>query len=222
MAQDWIASGAFLPSYQGTNGAKFSPKPVWQGALTVSGESGYFATAWFSVGLDEVLYGDRYADEEEFDDEVDLIAGRVGSWGRCNYSVDLGYYFIRPLTDVLNANAQIGCGPQSFQPFFRGEVYSPSKSGGPKKGLITALGLEHNFQNGGWSLLLKEWLKHDSGAFGFDSGYLAQGFIGVNFTPQWNEGKLTIKTGLSWSAPLTVDDSREEGAVWNVGFQYLF
>lgn len=194
--------------YLGGDGATFYKGPVLQSDVYVNWKNGVFADVWTSTSNNTQI---------EFDKEVDLAVGRGGNVGPMKYLVDVEYYVIKGI-DVLNANIEVGRGGS----FARLEAYSPRASGGPRKGLITAVGhrAELPIGHSRVSAVGQGWLKGDSGCFGFDKALLAQGYVGLK-VGLWHGASLV--GGARLSTPISkVGDGRKKEAVWETGLSHSF
>ncbi len=202
-AQEVSVTSKAKGMYLGADGARFFDEgPVLHSDLSLSWKSGVFAGIWTSTGANT---------RRGFDKEIDGILGYESSLGKVSYTVDVEYFAVQGV-DVANANLELGVGPA----FIRIEAYTPMQKNGPRKGLVTSAGLRYDLGLSKHLVLNLEGLtKYDSGAFGYDSGWLAQGFSGLSLSV--NE-KTSVVGGIRWSTPLThMTDGRKSEAVWEVG-----
>lgn len=206
-AQQITATSKAKGDYLGADGAIFYDGAVLQSDLSLSWKSGLFAGIWTSTAANTAL---------EFDKEVDMFVGYGSKVGRLKYTLDAVYFVVQGI-DVANANLELGLGPT----FVRVEGYTPVQSGGPRKGLIFATGVRQDFQVAERIVLnAAGLLKHDSGAFGFDRGWLAQGYTGLSVEIV---KKTSLVGGARWSTPLSkMTDGRKTEIVWELGVSRSF
>ena len=205
-AQEVSVTSMIRSVYMGQQGSIFADKAVSQTDLYLSWQNGIFSDVWFSTGADT---------KAEFDKELDLIVGRAGSHGEIKYSTDFEYFVIQGV-DVVNVNGAIG---YKFL-LVKLEAYSPIQKGGPRKGLISSVGFQVN--QASLSEHIKrlkfnvgEWVKYDTGSFGFHEIWLLQGQLKGIFSLSEKTG---IGAGLRWSVPITSSqDSRKGEIVWEFG-----
>lgn len=194
--------------YLGGNGAVFYDGPVLQSDLYLGWDSGFFVDVWTSTAANT---------RRNFDKEIDFIIGYNGQIGDMKFAVDVGY-FVLVISDVVNLNVDLNpIGPL----FLRAELYAPVHSGGPKSGFVPAMGLRNRFSLSPLTtLVIEEWLEYDSGAFGFEKGLFAQGYVGLDVTMTES---ISLTGGMTWSAPLkSINDGRKNELSVQVGLVYEF
>lgn len=212
-AQVVTLTTAVRPIYLGAQGAIFADKPVSQTDIFLSWKNGLFADVWVSTGADTKL---------EFDKELDLIVGYAGARGWLKYSTDFEYFAIQGI-DVVNANAELGTGPF----FVKFEAYAPVKEGGPRSGFLPNAGFKvsgvplfEKFES--VKIDLAQWVKYDTGAFGFGKLWLLQGRLaGAYFFTE----KIGVGAGMRWSVPMTEveeADGRKGEIIWEASFSKRF
>lgn len=211
--QEVTLTTAVRPIYLGAQGSIFADKPVSQTDIFLSWKNGFFADVWVSTGADT---------KPEFDKELDFIVGYAGARGWLKYSTDFEYFAIQGI-DVTNVNAELGVGPF----FVKLEAYAPVKKGGPHRGLLPNVGFKvsgvplfEKFES--IRLDLAQWVKYDTGAFGFGELWLLQGrFAGTYFFTK----KVGVGAGMRWSAPITEvekADGRKGEVVWEANLTKRF
>lgn len=210
-AQEVTLTSNLRPVYMGVDGALFHDGTVSQSDILVGLKDGYYADAWWSTGFDSKL---------NFGKEVDLTFGRVTKLGEVALATDANYFFVQGKdVIVLNADATWKMG------FARIEAYTPSQRGGPGKGLMISAGMRAIDQPlfetiERVRITASQWMRRDTGCFGFDSAWLYQGRMGVGFvvTP-----KLTAQVGTRWSMPLShPHDTRKGEWFWEMGVTRKF
>lgn len=200
MAQGITVSSKLPPDYFGANGAPFAEKPVSQSDICLEFSSGVFACGWGSTGFNKK----PGPDGRDYSREFDAIVGYSGGVKRLWYVVDGQYYAVAGI-DVANGNIKAGFGPW----FVHFQGYTPVRSGGPRQGLISSTGLAREFNIIGRLRGNAEALvKYDTGAFGFDNGWLGQAELG--FTYALN-GRTKLLLEVHYSNPLEkLSDIRTE------------
>ena len=210
-AQEVTVTSKFRPIYMGAQGGEFHPDPVLQTDVFVALPRGFFVDIWSSTGFDT---------EKNFGKELDLVVGRAGTFRKIAYSTDFEYFFVQGI-DVVNVNGEI-----SFQFLFvKLEAYSPTQKGGPGKGMISSAGMrllgKPLFERiSRIKLDVGQWVKHDSGSFGFDRAWLYQGNLAGNVSIN---SHTNVSAGFRWSIPLNKpNDQREGKMVWEFGISQRF
>ncbi len=207
-AQEVVHTTALRPVYMGQQGSIFANQHVMQSDVWVGWKNGIYTDLWVSTGFNT---------KKDFDKEIDLTFGYTKSKKLFNYAVDGSYFVVKDI-DVLNLNAQIAS--KGF--FLRTEGYAPRGKSGPGKGFIWSTGMTaenlpllDRFER--VRISIGHWVKHDSGTFGMDPGWLYQGRLGVKFLAT---KKTAIGIGTKWSTPLGTDfnDGRKREFVWEFGF----
>lgn len=206
-AQQTTASCAIKGDYLGADGAIFYDGKVLQCDTSHSWKKGFFLGIWASTAGNTAL---------EFDKEVDLFGGYNGKVGKARYTIDVAHFAIQGI-DVANANVEMGLGPA----FVRLEGYVPVQKGGPRKGLIAAVGARTSHPFGKrLGLQMDGWVKKDSGAFGFNRAWLVQGYTGLTMAVTPNT---SLALGARWSSPITkVTDGRKTEVTWQAGVSRTF
>lgn len=205
-AQEVTLTSNIRPMYLGVNGARFHEGAVTQSDVYVGLKNGYYADAWWSTGFDSKL---------NFGKEVDLTFGRMLKFGKVALATDANYFIVQG-KDVIDLNADV----TYRYAFARLEAYTPSQRGGPGKGLMMSVGMraidEPLFETiERVRVSASQWVRRDTGCFGFDSAWLYQGNMGVGFvvTPS-----TTLRVGTRWSIPLnSPHDSRKGEWFWETG-----
>jgi hypothetical protein len=211
LAQEVVHTTALRPVYMGQQGSIFADQHVMQSDVRVGWKNGVYADLWLSSGFNT---------RKDFDKEIDLTLGYAKSKKHFSYSVDGSYFVVKDI-DVANLNAQIAA--KGF--FLKAEGYVPRGKGGPGKGFIWSTGmvaddlpLLDRYKR--VRVSIGQWVKHDSGTFGMNPGWLYQGKLGVKLLAT---KKTAIGIGAKWSAPLSTDfsDGRKREFVWEFGLSRI-
>ena len=212
-AQTIEVTTKFRSAYIGTTAAVFYEEPVQQTYVDFFWKNGVWAEIWTSTGFDT---------KNNFGKEVDLIIGKDGKLGNFNYSTDFEYFFIQG-KDVINLNGKIG---KSFveglvAPFVKVELYSPTQTGGPQKGIMGVLGVDSNFKiSPKISSIVNLQIRQDSGFFGADAGTLAQGSLRVKIALGEN---WSLTPGVMGFIPLSHrNDGRVAATAGEIALSYRF
>ena len=193
--------------YTGDQGAVFYEHPVSNTDFSVTFRNGMFAGVWVSTGFNG---------RKDFDKELDLYVGYSRAIQRFQFSTDFEYFAIQGI-DIVNLNGDLSLGPA----FVRLEGYAPVKQSGPSKGLIASLGLKHEFNLGErFSFEIGGRGKYDSGSFGYEKAWLAQGTGILNFRAS---SKVTLIAEAELSKPIkALTDGRKREATFGGGISYSF
>ena len=189
-------------------GAMYYNRPVQQSDVVVAWRNGLFVSIWTSTGFNTTVGADK---------EIDFILGYSKSVGKFNFSTDAAYFAL-PGIDIANLNGEVGVGPI----FWKLQAYAPVKSGGPVKSLVASTGARHSFALGKrFGLDLEGLAKYDTGAFGYEELWLAQGKGSLSFSLS---EKLSLIGEVEWSKPLTNTntDGRKREVVAGAGISYSF
>lgn len=191
------------PKYLGGNGAVFHSSPVQQTSMTLSLSKGFYFGAWDSVPLG----GPKL--EQNFGYEVDFSGGWNGQLHGFNLSTSMTHVGVTPLLqyrgDVIQFSATVSRDQkigfnQVLTPYFWVAHVMPTIGNSPRQGNFYHEGLRWNWKRGPWSASMDAELMYDSGAFGFNSGYLLRGGTNISRTV----GKhMSIGVPTSWATPLS-------------------
>lgn len=210
-AQEGVVTSKLKPIYLGAQGGEFHSDPIIENNVFAPIGKGLYTNFWFSSGFDT---------KKNFGKELDLAIGYGGALGKIAYTTEFQYYMIQGI-DLANWNSEI-----TFRYLFaRLEAYAPTQHGGPGKGLIPsvgyrALGLPLFDHIERVKIDMGQWVKYDTGSFGFDELWLYQGMVGTTF---WITPLTGANAGMRWSIPLqTHDDAREGRLVWEFGITRRF
>lgn len=208
--------------YQGNNGAIFHPGPVEQVSVTSPLKKGCYINLWTSTGLD------RRNLQPDFGDEVDYTFGCARNVKGFGFDGGVSYFdvtdlFHMPGGDIvwpyltISRNMEL-FGRQSLSPYFTLWTPLPASPEGPRKGVFTGVGMSHGFQLAK-KLRLEDDVQifHDTGAFGFPSGFLARYSVDLN----WKAGGVTIRLpSVQVVTPLTVGTGRGTEAIFGGGIAF--
>lgn len=197
------------PSYIGSNGAVFHDSPVAQ-TIVMASKSGVYGGAWFSVPVTTTGVSPNYGRE------LDLLGGWAGTKTGMNMDFGVTFIGVTPVGkyrgDVLMfsamASLDVDVGFCKISPYFSFQQASPVIGGTPAAGYFLREGVRWSGQRGRFSGRANVELVRDSGAFGFQSGYLAQGGAEVSAKfGKWSVG-MPIRFGKPLSTNIT-DRKRE-------------
>lgn len=193
------------PSYIGGNGAVFHPKPVQQTSVTATAKSGFYANVWHSAAL-----GGRSL-KPNFGSEIDGSIGWGGKFRTFSLDTTLTWVGVTPLShykgDVLQLSSSISRAlPHGFGVSSTVNAVTPTKGTTPRRGMFFREGLNWGKSFGRASVNSGVEVFHDSGTFGFQSGWLSRGSAMI----AWRVNKhLKASVPIRWNAPLsTLSDGR--------------
>lgn len=177
------AATSTLPYYLGADGGVFHPAPVQQSLVTVSAPSGVYTGVWNSLPLGGLNLNPNYGYE------VDLFGGWGGKVHGFNLNQDVNYTAVVPLsketgdvwlfTTDLGRSFKFGHG-MTVTPQFRYRLAVPAVGESPPGGRFFRESLAWGWQHGRLSLSARAGLLHDSGAFGFNPGWLTDNALSVS------------------------------------------
>lgn len=197
-----------LPKYVGADGAVFHSEPVQQTSVTAAASNGAYVGLWHSAPLTPTDAAPNYARE------VDGSVGWNGKAGKLDVGADLTWIGVTPLGkfrgDVVQLSGSVGKAlPKGFGLSSAVQIVSPTRGVAPRRGVFFREGVNWAGALKRLSLSASGEVFHDSGAFGFDSGWLARGEISAAMAigKHWN-----ISVPIRWNAPLTAmtDGRRKE------------
>ncbi len=220
-----------LPAYIGfMDGGAFRRGMVQQSEFTVALPSGLYFDQWSSFSLD------KRGEKPNFGDELDYTIGISGKIGRgifrrfrLQYNLSATYLdvyslFKLPRGDVINLGAFLGrefkVAQGSVTPYIWVRKAMPAKGKEPAGGTFVMLG--SRFQRalkGRLSVGGDMSFNHDSGAFGFNEGWIGR----VAASANWKvSGHLTLQAPfVQFSTPLThTGDGRKTEIPVGIGFSY--
>ena len=218
-AQEWSGETVLRTNYVDQNGAKLAAKPVSQSEVCAAFSSGLYGCGWMSAGLGKEKGADA-PDYVDYSNELDGIVGLANNYRWLNYDANFQYLAING-GDVVGTSFELGI----KMVFAKIEGYSPVQKGGPAKGLLTSVGykldglpLFERFER--FQLSNGQWLKHDTGVFGYQKAWHYQGDLGVSIGLT---DTLRMPVGVEWTIPLTdLTDGREAEASWKIGLTKSF
>lgn len=195
------------PSYIGGNGAVFHPEPVQQTSVTATAASGLYGNIWHSASL-----GGRDL-KPNFGSEIDGAIGWGGKVGSYGVDTSLTWVGVTPLAhykgDVIQLSASVSRAlPYGFGVSSTLNAVTPARRNGPRSGRFFRNALNWSKGFGRASVDASGEIFHDSGAFGFERGWLARGSasVGVRIGEHWKVG-----IPIRWNTPLsTVSDGRRK------------
>jgi len=201
------ASTQTWPSYIAGNGAVFHPAPVEQTTVNVTASNGVYVGGLHSTPIT------RTGLAPNFGREVDLSVGWNGKIGKTNVGTDLTMVDVTPLGRLrgnviqtsASANRPLAHG---FTPFVSVHVAMPARGESPKRGVFVRQGLRWGESFGRFSASAGAEVFHDTGTFGFDSGWLARGNASIvaRLNKHWQVG-----VPIRWNKPLSaVSDGRRK------------
>ncbi|MBI4992308.1 MAG: hypothetical protein HZB99_03750 [Candidatus Harrisonbacteria bacterium] len=179
-----LYTGAYS-NYLLDNGMVFHNDPVLQSELMINLPKGFYLDMWHSIGMD------GSGPSSGLDDELDYTAGWKGDIKGLTLNIGILYMDIVdilnvPRGDVVLPYAEAGkvlslTETQILNPFAKVQPAISAKGDYPKGGLYWGTGLRHLYQiNPKMGLGEELMFIHDSGAFGFDNGWLFKYAVNVN------------------------------------------
>ncbi len=210
-----------LNHYMGLNGGIFHPAPIQASVVTVSLPQGFYLGAWHSMPIGKRTLKPNYAHE------VDIMTGWSRNFGKYKVSFDGVYVGVTPLGtysgDVIQFIERIGRDfdigrSQTLGPYVSFTQAAPVTNNTPKRGFFYREGVRWGWKNGAWSGSASSELTHDSGAFGFDPGFLTQGAASISkkFGKHWR-GEVPFR----WSKPISkMNDGRK--FEFEMGFTLIY
>lgn len=196
--------------YLGANGDIFYDGPVIQPDLFIAFPNGLYADVWVSRADGNL--------GEDFGDELDLTVG----WSNERLDVSAARFWVLG-GDVAQLKAVfapwlLDYGANSFILDTKIEYYWPTASGGPAEGTMLRIGLSYSRQlSERWSLSQRGGVFWDSGAFGYERGYLAEWRGGVSFS--WKG--MSIGPVVKFTTPIDLDhdiNAAPRSTQWAFGF----
>ncbi len=204
------ASTSTLNTYMGANGGIFHPAPVQQSVMTASLPRGFYIGAWHSAPIGQRDLVPNFARE------IDALAGWGGKTGPFAINIDSAFVAVTPLAqysgDVMQTVERIGHEfdirhSQTLTPYLSFTQAWPTTNNTPRRGFFYREGLQWGWKNKLWSGGASAELTHDSGAFGFESGFLAQGKTSIS---RRFGAHLRAEIPLRWCTPISkLNDGRK-------------
>ena len=186
--------------YLGANGRIFYDVTVSQGSVTFSWESGLSVNLWGSRGYDAEWWDD-------FDDEIDLTVAWAhqfpSEWGLTTGAAYFAVVEILP-ADVVETWVKVTTPAVRGVSFYGAiERYTPTSGTEPLAGTMVRFGGSGSVLHRRGALDFALGVFHDSGAFGSESGLLAEGSVAL----QWKLGAVTLTApGLKCAVGIDTED----------------
>jgi hypothetical protein len=165
--------------YHGGNGGIYHLGPVHQSGLTIAFDNCVYADIWGSYSLDG---------KQGFGKELDYTLGCATNVGDFGLDLGISYFQIWPIGfgDIVQPYLKVDrafnvAEAHTIAPYFKLEVYIPTRKV-PSGGVITAVGLGHNWQATDFlSLNHTAAVKFDNGAFGNEAAVIGHYEVGLHW-----------------------------------------
>jgi len=213
-AQSYVFSTDVRSEFMGANGAIFHNQPVLNSSLILSLPNGIYVGTWHSVGLDNTDLS------SDFGDELDLFLGFSNSYEKINLDAGIIYIDVHNLAkipegDVVYPYMELNMPMANLTPFVKVECSFPIVGIEPIKGTLSFIGTRHVWKLNK-TIHVNQEIKtmYDSGAFGFDSGWIGQYSISLNIK--------SFNIHARGAYPLTELSQRDPKMIVGGGYSFKF